>query len=870
MADKKPSAHDTKNATRSGAAAKGGATPTTPIETPKRPAGWRDAWPIPALIIGVALLGLGVKKWASMRPGPDFPGAIASVESLIAAGEYEKALATLNDPIGRNLSQAGADEETHKQFYLLSADALAFAQKSKGLNVKANHEQVVDLYETARRRYHAGLDGRRTVNLAESLLALGRREEAMTEIRNIPEALASERRGLLRRLIDERFASEGSAAADEKMMDLLSRFRDDPSASVQDRAWAVARQTRLRLDAGFPEESVRRLLPEIQRLDSRDTPEAGELLLLLGRAYYQTGEVPSALEQLQRAEDALPESSESYAEARVLLGRIAQSHSQLEEAKEAFTFVTQRFAKSSIAVRAWLGLGEVESELGDSARSLEGYEKCVDAVRAGWLAGPGNAAAPAEPVMLASAKAAPSDAFAAEVDASLAQRHRDHLLRGDFETARKYAVHSERLFPADKAPAGVALRLAETSRAAAVAIIPAELRSGSEPADLSGIDPVSREEAKRHFYEAAMAYQRHAKAALISDPEAARESLWLAADCYDQSGEQDRAVDVFAQYIRSSAESPKRLLAQYRMARALQSMGDYKKAIPLFEDIIETSPVSDEATLSLIPLAQSYLLASNDADHEKAEARLLQIVEGKQFEPSAGQFRTAVVELGRMYRRIGDYPKAIERLNEAVARYPDLEKDPALRSALADSHRLSASAIGEQLKSAMPQNERSRLTRLRRQRLEEALAGYDRVRELLEVKDPRRTSELDKVTLRNAMFYRGDCAFDLGQFHKDDDRVSRGYFQQAIRFYDTAAQRYAEDPASLGAMMQIVSAYAALGQWTEAQTAQNRAKARLKELPAEAWTNAEGPMDRAHWERWLDSSVTLEKMAAKTTEAPTP
>lgn len=836
-----------------------GAAPPSQAATVRASRGWRDAWPIPAFLIGGVLLVGGLVKWAGRSPGPDFPGAIASVEELIKDSRYEEALAQLNDPIGRHLGDPSATEDIHKQYYLLSADALAFAQKAKGLNVAANHQQVVDLYATAKLRYHATLDGRRTVNLAESLLALGRIDEAMAEVKLIPDALAGDRRALLRRVIDHRVRVNGANPADEKLMDTLSRFRDDPSASPSDRAWAVARQTRVRLDAGFPEESVRRLLPEIQRLDSRLTPEAGELLLLLGRAYFETGDTTTASEQLSRAEQAIPASSESLAEVKVLQGRIAQSHSDLEGAKESFSLVTTRYPRSPVTVRAWLGLGEVEADLGDEDRSVEAYGKAVDAVRERWLKAPPKQGAESFGSVAAAAEA--STKLGAEIDASLGQRFRDRLQRNNYEAAGRYAMLAEKLFPADKSPPEVPLRLAEINRAAAEAIIPPSMREAGEPPDLSLVDPVSREEAKRRFYEAAMAYQRHAKAALISDPEGSANSLWLSADCYDQSGEQDRAVEGFMQYIAARQDGPKRLLAQYRLARTLQSMGEFKKAVPLLEDIIEHAPISDEATMSLIPLAQCYLLASGDADHAKAEARLLQIIEGKQFEPTARQFRTAVVELGRMYRRVGDYPKAIERLSEAVSRYSDLERDAPIQSALADSYRLSAGVIGEQLKSAMPQAERVRLTRLRKERLEEALHLYDRVRELMEPVDPRRMSELDKLTLRNAMFYRGDCAFDLGAFHKEDPQMSRGYYQQAIRFYDTAAQRYADDPSSLAAMMQIVSSYAALGQWTEAQTAQNRAKARLKELPTEAWTNAGGPMDRQHWERWLESSVTLDKMA---------
>ncbi len=848
--------HDNPHQTKTRAAPAESVVETTVIAggAGKTP-GWRQAWQVPALAAGAVLIVGALAHYAKQRPKADFPGAIQSVERAIEHAEYEKALELLNNPLAKHLDDPASTDEVRQKFYLLSGDALAFAQKARGVSVKANHEQIVDLYSTAERRFHATLDGRRTVNLAESLIALGQGDEAMERVRQIPESLAADRRALLRSLIDRRFSEMGTAAADEKVMELLSRFRDDPSASPQDRAWAVARQTRLRLEAGFPEESIRRLMPEIQRLDSRLTPEAGELLLLLGRAYFETGETTQAREQLERAEQALPESSESTAEAKVLLGRIAQSHGELDAAKELFSLVTTRFEKSAVATQAWLGLGEVEADLGEEQQSGEAYARAVDAVRARWLKAAGDGADKSKPAVASESR------LVAELDASLGQRHRDRLLKGDFISAKSYAQLAERLYPADKAPPSVPLRSAETARKAAESLVPAALREAGESPDLSSIDPVSREEAKQLFYQAGMAYQRHAKAALISDPEAAADSLWMAADSFDLAGEQDRASEVFQQFIQARSEGPKSLLARYRLARTLQSLGRFKKAVALFEDIVENAPVSDEASLSLIPLAQCYLMASSDADHEKAEARLLQIVEGKQFEPTARQFRAAVVELGRMYRRVGDYPKAIERLSEAVTRYPDLAQDPALQSNLADSYRLSAGAIAEELRSAMPQNERAKLVKLRDERLTAALGLYDKVRELLDQRDPRRQSELDKLTLRNALFYRGDCAFDLGEARREDPEASKQFYQQAVRYYDTAAQRYTDDPASLAAMMQIVSSYAALGQWAEAQTAQNRAKARLREIPLSAWDNASGPMDRAHWERWLASSVRLDKLA---------
>jgi tetratricopeptide (TPR) repeat protein len=96
------------------------------------------------------------------------------------------------------------------------------------------------------------------------------------------------------------------------------------------------------------------------------------------------------------------------------------------------------------------------------------------------------------------------------------------------------------------------------------------------------------------------------------------------------------------------------------------------------------------------------------------------------------------------------------------------------------------------------------------------------------------------------MYYRADCAYDLGRF------------DESIRWYDAAAQRYPEDPSSLVAMMQIVNAYAEMGMFREAQTAQERARQRLEEIPDEMFDNPNLPIDQRHWERWIANSPRVD------------
>jgi hypothetical protein len=89
-----------------------------------------------------------------------------------------------------------------------------------------------------------------------------------------------------------------------------------------------------------------------------------------------------------------------------------------------------------------------------------------------------------------------------------------------------------------------------------------------------------------------------------------------------------------------------------------------------------------------------------------------------------------------------------------------------------------------------------------------------------------------------------------------------GDYDRAVASYDSAALKYADDPSSLVAMAQIVSAYVAEGQWAQARTANERARRQLARFPDEVWSRPDLPMEKRHWERWLDARTVLERAEA--------
>lgn len=812
--------------------------PRGPLLKPLR--GVKDLWQIPVLLAAVGVIGVGLSRWSHETPGPDFEGAIESTHELIERRDYEGALKMINTVLGPGLDDPQATEDVHKQYYLLAGDALYYLQRQRNLDLPENASQIIEQYTTARREYEAELDGQRLFNLADSLITVGRTQDALIEMRQITGDAAKRRWALLKRVIEKNLDAEVPEFKQEQILSMLSELRDTEGIPASERLWAVTKSAEMRLAAGYPEETIRRLLPEVQRLDSPLGVEAGRLMVILGRAYYAIDDHDEAKRLMSLAEGILHEGDPALAVALTTLGRISQAADDFEEARDRYIAVTSRYASSPMVVEASTGLGEVEADLGRFDESRRAYAEAVRAAR--------------NPKYKADATAI------ATIDASIAQRHRERFLKEDYANALAFATLIEALYPSDRKPADALFRTAETHlRLADQLVGEARLPDGS--IDFAKLDPDLSHEIRRHYAEAAKGYRGHYSIVLVTDAEKAADSLWTSADCSDRAGDQTQAIASFQEFIESRPTGDSRQLdAKYRVARALQARGEYRAAISLFEAIKKEKPNTDEAMRGAVPLSQCYLLASDDADWEKAETELLSVLNGLTLQPSSPMFRAALIELGQMYRQVGKYTQAIERITDALQRYPDLESNPDTLFDLADSYRLSAAEIRSALREGMPQSKRQELEPLERERLRNALDLYERVRVDLENQDPRRLSELEKVLLRNAMFYRGDCAYDLGVAMKDDSPEAAGaFFDQAIRHYDSAAQRYSDDPSSLVAMIQIVNCYAAQSKWREARTAHERARARLAELPPDSWDSDTSPMRREHWERWLEASVRLEE-----------
>ncbi|MGD9689426.1 MAG: tol-pal system YbgF family protein [Phycisphaerales bacterium] len=794
---------------------------------------WRVLAPALVLIAGGLLLVGGLIVAAKRAPVADPMTPLADARRAIEASEFQQAVEIINTKMLHAISAGKLSPEDQGEVMLTRARAIVGAQAKLGISHPENHRAIINDFAYAQER-GAHLGTQDISDLADSHLALGEVDEAIALAKSLPDSEGSRRIAIFKRIVDANLKSEDLKF--DQTLGLLSELLEGTGLDTDDRAWALARQTDLRLAAGFHEEAISRLLRALPRLEGLSPSRRGELLYLLGKAYFELEQFAAASSQLEAAETILPENDPLRGDALVLSGQILQASGHTERARDRFVSVKEQFANTPAIIPALLGLAETAAAEHDDDGAFASYRELFDRLkqeegRRVGVTWPG-------------------------AGQSLLERFSDRDAAGETRAALRFAQMSEEAYRNGGGPSAVPPEvldaLARTNRVIAETMLNDARNSESGRLPIDEVSPVTQAEAKRHLLDAGGYFHEHAQRILIKDVGAYRESLWNAADSFDLGGDSQNALMTFRQYVQDTPpDDPRHAEASFRYAQVLEGQRNFGGAAEEYAKLLEArglsgSGVGPVADRSIVPLARCYF-QDDVADNDRTGEQLLEsAVSGATLEPESTIYRDALIELGEYLHRAGRYAPAIARLREASSRYPQHARINEINYKLADSCRLSAAQIDRELQDAMPQTRRAELERLRLERLTTALSIYQGVIQGVNAKDRRRVTHLERLARRNSMFYLGDCAFELRDY------------DAAIERYDAARQMFIDDPASLVAMVQIVNCYVAQKKWTEALTANERARQQLAALPKEAWDAPDLPMDQRHWQRWLDSTNLLD------------
>ena len=795
-------------------------------------------WRVPTLLVGMVLFSTGLYFALPARQGNNFPAAMDEVEALLEANQLEQAQQYLKEKLGPHIARSSQLDQA--RYEMLWGDLIYLQQREKGWDKTENHQKVLLHYRQSREQEMA-FDGLHLQRLAETFVALRRDEEAMAVLDELDENQPARRRYLvLRRIIERRHAAGADVAEVAPLMarfDTQVRQETDTETRRAQQLWVSKLRADGLLKADEPQQAIEFLQRKLIHLmaDGHEN-DLAPLWISLAKAYQCQENHEEARRWYMLAQQNLSQTDNLNADIHVGLGQIEIAQTgDVQAALEHFSIAEKQYPTATSYFKAILGSADCQARLGSHTESLERFQKAISLINE-------------NPKLTQQIKRQITEIVTSHYDFNTAREEHDVAL--DYLSVLRQ-LHLDSL------PPQLLLEFARTHQLIAIkrrfdaqALSDVALDESTKTAQR-----IAYQEASVHFGKAGDFFLQHAHR-MIHEDSLYSTSLWGAAVNYDDAQLWDQAIRVYSEFVKARPDDPRQLDARRRLGIAYLSDGQYAAAVDLFNELVEENPQSPEAYNSLVPLAKGHI-ALRDPDPAK---RILEhvVTDHPSITPDSLEYREALIELGKVYYQQDEFESAIQYLTEAVDRYGRNLDGPKLRFRLADAYRQSADQMAKTLQDPMARSRLEALEAERARRLDEAVTIFGMVIEELEAKHKMSLMPVETLILRNSYIYRGDCAYSLG------------HYEQAIAFFDQAARRWEDHPASLVALVQIVNAYCELDQLQQAKVANDRARWQLQRIPEEAFNDPSLPMTREHWEDWLRWTSELNLFASQANPEPNP
>jgi tetratricopeptide (TPR) repeat protein len=309
-----------------------------------------------------------------------------------------------------------------------------------------------------------------------------------------------------------------------------------------------------------------------------------------------------------------------------------------------------------------------------------------------------------------------------------------------------------------------------------------------------------------------------------------------SAECYLEAQNYHQAATLLRDYLEmiGRRERPPALVL---LARTLVGEGKFKEALAVLNECIEFH-ARHPARYGAHLLASAIHLELGD--YAAAERSLLANLDGDLLTPASKEWRESLFALGSLLHLTGRYEEAIERLSEAIQRYPDDHQTWMAQYLLADSELQLAASFGQQLDSELVEESRRELGRKRQRAYELAASGYQVVVERLGEREmSAELKQVERAVQRTSIFNWGASLVALGRY------------AEALEPYTLALNRYPNMPEALAAYAQVAICHRRLGDPDEAQTALSLARVVLDRMPANAPFAQRTGLDAADWNTYL-------------------
>lgn len=808
-------------------------------------------WQAPLFVLGVILCALAAVFMVSRIPHHDWDEryqAVVRLTDSIADGNYAPADKAAQDLLDRTLEDEEPDDRVAK-VYMLKARIRRLALQ---YTEDRSDQQLRDLLQEYRLAEQHGEDLSADVHerMGEVLIELGDLDQAEGRYEQAWRIEPLRRPRLMRRLITLR--RQRGLYGDDEFVNALNAYMGLPSLTDEQYGWAIENKLDVMIAHGEldrAEQLIDRLL--MSGVDFRNPLQYQKARILSLRAEQsRDGDEAERLEF--QADDILIELTHTLAasdptgalaiKANLLRGQLIR-HDNPREAMRAFETVIEHAPSSPEATVARRGIATVEFRLGFYDDAMEHFEQAQNDLQ-------GRRGGGLIDLM---------DLHESVADARQTLRERDMPTR-----AVAFGQLDWRVLEAMDPPAPLQARLDSLGELAEAHLAEAEMfASRREQAREQLAEPEQLEQLQQRrldaLVQAGQVFMQRAALASVAENEIHGESLWAAADAFDNAGRHDLAAEAFEAFVQTRTSDPRRREALFRLGQAYQAMGRYEDAIEAHALNEELGPRHAMAMAGVIPTARCYL-AMGPEYYDQAEQYLRRVLrDDERTRPESQVYIEALYVLGKLAYEQGQWDEAVAAFGEAIQRQPGEpvplgEPDPAglrekyLRATRsmflsAECYRESAEQARQAADAETNALRRNELLQSRREKLLQADLTYQNVIARLETLSER--TDLDESYRRNSYFARGDCMVQLERYAEAIDRLDQAVFL------------FSDDPAALGGLVQIYNCHMALGQVEYARAATRRAQVLLEQMRREQ-AHPAGTLEQ--WERWFETIERADRL----------
>jgi tetratricopeptide (TPR) repeat protein len=388
-----------------------------------------------------------------------------------------------------------------------------------------------------------------------------------------------------------------------------------------------------------------------------------------------------------------------------------------------------------------------------------------------------------------------------------------------------------------------------------------------------------RHELQNHWIQSGKAYYELARRLNTSDRYG--EILSVSAEHFQKGQDYETALKVLTRFININPDKqmPQALV---RRGEVLLELDRLDEAIDHFERVLSNYPTDVAAFQAKYLLGVTY---QEKDDLEHAQKIWKEILENSNLTPQAKQWSDSLFSLGKLNFHLGKiadsrektaggtavegqafgqqspyfyFEESTRRLREYVKRYPKSEQIHEARFVLARSLQKLADQPQQEMQAAKTENARQELQRKRYLYLNMALEQLQHLN-----RDLRRLESQDRLDPLGRQLLKATC------FGKAHLLYMTAEYDEAIKSYHDAVNRYPQCTEVLIAYMKMSGCYENLGKRNEAKSMLEQAKIILKQMPDKVFESGDSSLGRDEWNRWLDWSRELRYSSQQATTAKT-